>query len=190
MEASPALNRKKPAIPNGVLGMVIFIFTEVMLFSGFISAFSIVKAGAVLWPPANQPRLPIAITGVNTCILMLSGALLVLSNIKYRKKGHEEAYSTYVAATALAFMFVAVQGFEWVKLISYGLTLKSSSYGSFFYLIIGAHALHVAIALFFLLRQVAPMRNGTIKAEAFYTLQAFWYFVVGIWPFLYAVVYL
>jgi cytochrome c oxidase subunit 3 len=87
-------------------------------------------------------------------------------------------------------MFVAVQGFECVKLISYGLTLKSSSYGSFFYLIIGAHALHVAIALFFLLRQVAPMRNGTIKAEAFYTLQAFWYFVVGIWPFLYAVVYL
>ena len=62
------LPRRKPVIESGVLGMLIFIFTELMLFAGFVSAFLIVKANAVggVWPPPGQPRLPIAQTLFNS----------------------------------------------------------------------------------------------------------------------------
>ena len=66
--------RPPPALPSAVLGMAIFILTEIMLFAGLVSAFSITKAGAVLcWPPPGQPRLPADETLVNTIALLLSG---------------------------------------------------------------------------------------------------------------------
>ena len=187
--SSNPMSQRTPIIPNGVLAMGLFIFTEVMLFSGFISAFSIYKAGSIVWPPANQPRLPVEITAVNTGVLLLSGLLLVIANIAFRRGSIPKALPWFLGSTVLAAIFVAVQGYEWAKLIQFGLTFKSSSYGSYFYLIIGAHALHVFIALFFMLAQVPAFRQGTIKKEKFFTLQAFWYFVVGVWPFLYGVMY-
>ena len=51
--------RREPILPNGVLGMLIFVATEIMFFSGLISAFVIGKSNAIGgWPPPGQPRLP------------------------------------------------------------------------------------------------------------------------------------
>jgi len=69
---------RKKAIPNGVLGMLIFVGTEIMFFLGFISAFSIVKSGSVVWPPPDQPRLPVELTTINTAFLMLSALCFFL----------------------------------------------------------------------------------------------------------------
>ena len=64
---------RKPVIQSGVLGMLIFLFTELMLFAGFVSAFLIVKANAVggIWPPPapKQPRLPIEQTSLTRACL-------------------------------------------------------------------------------------------------------------------------
>ena len=50
--------RRAPVLPNGVLGMLIFVATEIMFFSGLISAFVIGKSNAIGgWPPPGQPRL-------------------------------------------------------------------------------------------------------------------------------------
>ena len=49
-------------ISNGLFGMLVFVLTEAMLFAGFISAFTIVKASAPVWPPPDQPRLPVEAT--------------------------------------------------------------------------------------------------------------------------------
>lgn len=48
-------------LPNGVLGMALFVGVEIMLFAGFISAFTIVKASFApgTWPPPGST----AVTG-------------------------------------------------------------------------------------------------------------------------------
>ena len=51
--------RTPQLLPSGVLGMLIFVFTEMMLFGGLISAFTIIRSAAVVWPPPGQPRLPV-----------------------------------------------------------------------------------------------------------------------------------
>ena len=182
-------SRGQPLVPNGVMGMVIFVIVESMVFAGLISAFSIIRASSIVWPPPGQPRLPLEETAVNTAALLASGALLVVSR---RIFGHDpqRAQSPLLIAMLLGGFFVVFQGAEWVALIRDGLTLTSSSLGSFFYLIIGMHALHVVAALGVLVYTWVRLRQGWLASNQLAAAEVFWYFVVGLWPILYLVVYL
>ena len=84
---------------------------------------------------------------------------------------------------------MAFQGAEWVALIRQGLTLSSSTLGSFFYLIVGLHALHAVAALGLLAYTWLRLRQGWLAQSQLAVAQVFWYFVVGLWPILFAVVY-
>src|ERR1051326_7687040 len=64
---------------DSLAAMLIFVGTEILFFSGLISAFIVVKAGA-LWPPPGQPRLPIEVTAFNTLVLLASGFTLLKTN--------------------------------------------------------------------------------------------------------------
>ena len=164
--------RRQPAIPNGVLGMVIFIVTEVMFFSGLISAFMIVKAGTVGgWPPVGQPRLPAEETMINTGALIVSAILLFLANQAFRK-GHGRAKPLLAASIALGAFFVAFQGAEWVAMLRQGLTLTSSTHGSFFYLIVGVHGLHAVVALGVLAFTYVRLRRDDLSPYTFWACAA------------------
>lgn len=182
-------NPRPPVVPSAVLGMMLFLFTELMLFAGMISAHSIARAGAMLgWPPPGQPRLPVEETAINTAALLLSGVLLFVAQRAFAKDRHA-AKPWLTASIALGAFFVIFQGVEWVNLIGEGLTLTSSTHGGFFYLIIGTHALHAVAALIVLGMNWRRLQNGILAQSTFYAGQAFWYFVVGLWPILYWRVY-
>lgn len=187
----PRPRRADKLASNGVLGMVLFIFVEVMLFAGFISAFAIVKARAPgsVWPPPNQPRLPFERTALNTTALVASGVVLLLAHRAFQR-GKTDVGGWLLLATALGGAFVALQGVEWIALLNEGLTLTSSTYGSLFYTIIGAHALHAVAAIFALAWAWTRLRAGRLTKDALSTVALFWYFVVLVWPFLYFQVYL
>jgi cytochrome c oxidase subunit III len=178
-------------LPNSVLGMIIFIAAEIMFFSGLMSAHTIARAtvpGGV-WPPVGQPRLPVERTAFNTAILLLSGLLLVIANRRARDN-YEKAVAYLGGAIATGIAFVLLQGVEWVALLREGLTMTSSTHGAFFYLIVGAHALHAVVAIAALAAVYFPMRRGTLAPSRFAATQMFWYFVVLLWPVIYLRVYL
>jgi cytochrome c oxidase subunit III len=196
-EAAPAPlvlppKRRAPLVPSGVVGMSLFVFTEVMLFSGFISAFAIVRGAAPggVWPPADQPRLPVEATAFNTAALLLSGVLLVTAFWLRKRRGPAAGGRLIAASVFLGALFVLLQGSEWVALIADGLTLTSSQMGGFFYVIVGAHALHAAGALVGLLFILAWHRKQRLTDSAFATAQLFWLFVVAMWPIIYWRLYL
>jgi heme/copper-type cytochrome/quinol oxidase subunit 3 len=176
---------------NAVFGMALAVFVEVMLFAGFISAFVIVRGSTPpgLWPPPNQPRLPLTTTAFNTALLLASGVLLFLSHRALPRRGAEPAAKLMGIAILLGGAFVLFQGVEWVRLIGQGLTLTSSQLGAFFYLIVGAHALHAAAALVALVIFWRAMRAKRLSRPAFGAVQLFWYFVVLMWPVIYWQVY-
>jgi heme/copper-type cytochrome/quinol oxidase subunit 3 len=177
-------------LPNAVLGMLIFVFVEVMFFAGMISAFLITRAGAVLgWPPPGQPRLPVGETALNSLALIASGVALFLAGRAYRRE-RRRARVPLALAIGLGAFFVFFQGVEWVALIREGLTLTSSTHGSFFYLIVGMHAAHAVVALGALVYVFGRLRRRLLNHSTFAAARVFWYFVVGVWPVLYLVVYL
>ncbi len=180
---------RRPVVPSGVLGMLIFVTAEIMLFAGTLSAFTIVRASSMplMWPPAGQPRLPAAATAFNTAALMLSALALFLAHRAFSKS--KGGAGMLAASLALGATFVGLQGREWVQLLAQGLTMTSSNIGAFFYLIVGIHGLHAVIALGLLAWSWLKLRAGTLQPSAFNVVQTFWYFVVGLWPVIYARVY-
>lgn len=176
---------------DGVMGMLLFVFTEVMVFAGLISAHAIVKSRAAgqMWPPFGQPRLPVEETAVNTAALLISGLVLVFAHFAYAKKPRRALIPMGVAVL-LGTFFVAFQGREWVALLREGLTMTSSTYGAFFYLIVGAHALHAVAAIVTLGWAWFRLKAGALTQTQLGTVEVFWYFVVLVWPVLYIKVYL
>ena len=188
---APARPRREGITDHAVLGTGLFVFTEVMLFAAFISAFIIVRRVVPegMWPPPHQPRLPFERTAINTVALLASGALLFLSHRALRARGPAAAQGFLLASILLGAFFVAFQGMEWGALLAQGLTLTSSQIGSFFYLIVGTHALHALVALGLLIYCWVRMRLGRLKPSIFGATQLFWYFVVLMWPVIYLEVY-
>ena len=177
-------------LPNPVLAMIIFVVTEIMFFAALMSAHTIARAtvpGGV-WPPAGQPRLPVERTAFNTAMLLLSGVLLFISSRRVRD-GCENARAYLAGTIAAGIAFVLLQGVEWVALLREGLTMQSGAHGAFFYLIVGAHALHAVVAIAVLTAIYFPMRRGTLAPSTFAAAQVLWYFVVLLWPVIYLRVY-
>jgi cytochrome c oxidase subunit 3 len=167
---------------NGALGMALFVF---------ISAFSIVRDSAPVgaWPPAGQPRLPVERTALNTLALLLSGPALWLAGRAFQRGRQDAAARWTGAALALGAAFVVLQGAEWTALLGQGLTLTSSQLGSFFYLIIGTHALHALGAIVVLALAWRLLLARRLTEGRFAAVRLFWYFVVLVWPLLYWQVY-
>lgn len=186
--------REKKITSDGVMGMIFLLAAEAMFFAGLISAYIVNRAGAV-WPPYGQPRLPVEVTAINSVILIASAITIYFSRRKLKSNLHDNNNSLKLLAITivLGVTFLAIQGTEWVKLISYGLTTRSSLYGAFFYTVIGAHAVHVfagLLVLFYLFYSLKSNSSFEISKIKIAVCSMYWYFVVTIWPILYVLVYL
>lgn len=187
---TPTLKRN-PRFSSQVIGMGIFIATELMFFIALISAYLVIKAGTGEWVPPKNVRLPVMATGFNTAILMFSGwltwktgKLLVLG------RSHRDlAKRTFLHAILLGSFFVTFQGYEWIKLISLGMTMKSNIFAACFFLLIGAHGIHALCTVLAMVWHYRHLNQGTLTLGGFRALQMFWFFVVGMWPLLYGLVY-
>lgn len=179
-------SRRAPAVPSGVLGILILTVTEAMFFAGLMSAHTIVKASAVMgiWPPEGQPRLPAGQTAFNTACLFLSGAALLWAHRTFAKDS-KTALRALLVSTVLGTGFVALQGREWVALIAEGLTLTSSSHGGFFYVIVGLHAAHALVAIVALTWATWRLRQQALLSTQLWAVEAYWYFVIALWPIIY-----
>ncbi len=189
-----SLEQTKRPISSGLLGMIFLLATEAMLFAGFISSFIVNKSATTIWPPIGQPRLPIVVTLISTLILIASGIIYTFFARKYKASVGNTSTQIYLIVSALlGAAFVSIQGYEWIQLLSFGLTSRANLYGAYFYMIIGIHALHVAVGLALLLYLLFFVNSDAsverIKDRIVFT-GAYWYFVVAIWPILYYLVYL
>ena len=180
-------------LDNVRLAMVFLIAAEVMFFAGLVSGFFVLRLAAPLWPPPLQPRLPILVTGFNTLVLLASSLAMAGAMQALRARDGVRLVRGLTAAGALGALFLAIQGYEWMRLIQYGLTVSSGAYGGTFYTLIGAHAAHVVGALAWLGETLALARRGRFLDGQTAVARAcaiYWHFVVALWPVLYVSVYL
>jgi heme/copper-type cytochrome/quinol oxidase subunit 3 len=193
----------EPNIPAGLadnrrmnpakLGILLFITAEIMFFGGMISSFVVFRFSPVQWPPVGQPRLPLEVTTVNTLILLFSGFTFFLTFKALKASQHDRFKKLLTLTAVLGLVFLLVQGFEWIRLLHFGLTLHNSIFGGFFYCLVGVHALHVAGGLTALLYVLSRAWRGAYNAQnslGVELCQMYWYFVTGLWPVLFALVYL
>ena len=184
---------ERPFISSAMLAIMMLIAAEMMLFSGLIGSFLIFRLQAAFWPPPALPRLPIAVTWVNTFVL-LSSALTMTLALRAAHRSRQRLMRRYLLATlALGVTFLAVQGSEWVRLVAHGLKLSSGVYGGTFYLLIGCHGAHVTAGVIWLACVAMAATGGRYNARnagGIEVCAVYWYFVCAVWPLLFGLVYL
>lgn len=182
-----------PAVGSPELAILIFIVFELMLFSGMIAAYLVLRTGSFAWPPPGMPALPIAVTWVNTAVLLFS-AFTMYRATREVAAGRADRFRNALALTAvLGTVFLIVQGSEWVRLIQQGMTLTSGSYGGIFYTLIGLHAVHVLGAVLWLGAVFGLALRGRYTSASYTGVRIcamYWYFVSALWPLLFGMVYL
>jgi cytochrome c oxidase subunit III len=186
--------RPNPTIgSNAWVGILMFLGAEAMFFAGLIGAYIVFRVGSAIWPPPFQPRLPVGVTGVNTLILVASAVTMRWSLKAVRVDDRKKLIRCLAYTAVLGCVFLVIQGFEWLRLIHFGLTVSSSVYGSLFYTLIGFHGLHVLGALIWILVVLVRAKQGRFSRERHVGVQTcgmYWTFVVALWPVLYVLVYL
>jgi heme/copper-type cytochrome/quinol oxidase subunit 3 len=182
-----------PVVDNARLGLLMLLAAEAMLFAGLIGAFIVFRLGSPDWPPPFQPRLPVLLTGINTLILLISGVTMHWA-VRAIRGGQQGRLLRLLYATAsLGLLFLLIQGYEWLRLIGFGLTVSSGVYGATFYVIIGCHGVHVFGAVLWLLAILVQTARGKFNMRSHTAVQIcamYWIFVVALWPLLYGLVYL
>ena len=184
---------ERPFISSAMLAVMMIIASEMMLFSGLIGTFLVYRMSTAFWPPPALPRLPIAVTWVNTFVL-LSSAVTVTLALRAVHRSRQRLTRRYLLTTlALGVTFLAVQGSEWVRLVAHGLKLSSGMYGGTFYLLIGCHGAHVTAGVIWLACVAWFAMSGRYNARNSHAIElcaVYWYFVCAVWPLLFGLVYL
>ena len=190
---TPPVRPNLPILNNARLAVIMLLAAELMFFAGLIGAFLVFRLSATVWPPPFQPRLPLGMTGVNSLILLFS-ALTMHWAVSAAAAGAAQRLVRHLSITALlGALFLLIQGYEWLRLVHFGLTTSSSVYGGLFYTLIGAHGAHVFGGLIWLSVVYWQAKRGRFTKKDFVGVQTarmYWTFVVALWPVLYGLVYL
>jgi cytochrome c oxidase subunit III len=189
----PPVRANVPVLNNARLAVSMLLGAELMFFAGLIGAFLVFRLSAQVWPPPFQPRLPLGVTGVNTVLLLFSALTMHWALVAGRMGAVGKTLRHLAITSLLGVAFLAIQGYEWLRMIHFGLTTSSSVYGGLFYALIGAHGLHVMGGLVWLLAVFWQAWQGQFSKTNYVGLQTarmYWTFVVLLWPVLYGLVYL
>src|SRR6266480_6777899 len=99
-----------------VLGMLLFIGSEIMLFGSFFTAYFFIRVvNHYPWPPHGQ-HLPVFVAGINTAILVTSSFTMhwALTSIK---RGNRAGLKAGLVLTFLmGFTFLATQITEYARI--------------------------------------------------------------------------
>jgi len=184
--------RPAPPLSNARLAMLMLFGAETMFFAGLIGSFLVYRLASQAWPPPTLPRLPVAVTGFNTLILLYSALTMWYAQRAIRHAKRQRGVRWLMLTASLGATFLAIQGYEWVQLVRFGLTMTSGVYGATFYTLIGCHGLHVLGAMVWLLGVLVRTVQGHYSPVHYTGLAVcgmYWYYVVALWPVLYGLVY-
>lgn len=186
------------------IGTVVWLASELMFFAGLFAMYFTLRASRPdIWED-NVHKLNVTFALINTIILVLSSVacqmgVFAAEQLKPRHTGsllNVKAWGMaewFVLTFIMGAIFVAGQAYEYATLVSEGVTIASSAYGSAFYITTGFHALHVTAGLVaFLLiigRAYVAKRFGHYEATSAIVVSYYWHFVDVVWIALFFVVY-
>ena len=185
----PPANRSSRVEPQ-LLGMLLFIISEIMVFGAFFTAYFFIRVVNEAPWPAEGTELPKLIAGVNTAIL-ISSSVTVHWALESAKKGNRFGLQAGIATTfllGLTFLFIQVN--EYVHI---GFAPQDHAQGSIFYGLTGLHGAHVFIGLLLLGFATIRAFRGHFTREEHRGVEIpgiYWHFVDVMWVIVYTTVYI
>jgi cytochrome c oxidase subunit III len=194
-QEDPHAGHADTGINTALLGMLLFIGSELMFFAGLFAAYFNARAAAPQWPPEGvtfiQPvPLPLIVTG----ILVTSSFTMQWAVWRIRKGDRAGMNRAIVVTLVLGIIFLFLQVYDYLELVQeHGFGINSGIYGTLFFTLTGFHGAHVFGGVVgmtvILLRGLAGQFSGRhhVAVEA---VSAYWHFVDVVWIALFTTIYL
>jgi cytochrome c oxidase subunit 3 len=186
-------------ISNPILGMLLFICSEVMFFSGLFAAYFAVRAAAPVWPPIvegdkalteafNLHAEPFYALGL-TIILILSSFTCQFAVWAIRRDDRSGFIRNIAVTVTLGIVFLLGQAYDYATL---GFGISDGPFGTTFYTLTGFHGAHVfggvimlSVVLYRgLAGQFSSRHHDAVEATSLY-----WHFVDVVWIALFSTLY-
>jgi cytochrome c oxidase subunit III len=185
----PPANRSSKVDP-AMLGMLLFICSEIMIFGAFFTAYFFIRiVGHHPWP-AHGTELPKLVAGFNTMILVSSSVTIHFAQESLRRGNRLGLKVGMVMTFLLGATFLFIQINEYVHI---GFAPGDSAQASVFYGLTGLHGAHVTIGL--LLLGIVTVRSfkGHYSPDSYLGMEVpgiYWHFVDAMWLVVYFTVYI
>nr|UZT27119.1 cytochrome c oxidase subunit 3 [Sternaspis buzhinskajae] len=185
----------KKVVKGLQMGMILFILSEVMFFSGFFWAFfhsSLAPTPEIgcSWPPTGiYPIYAFGVPLLNTAVLLASGVTVTWAHHSILEGNRQETMQALTLTILLGLYFTFLQAGEYLEA---SFTIADSVFGTTFFVATGFHGLHVLIGSSFLivcllrayLHHFSPTHHFGFEAAAWY-----WHFVDVVWICLFLCIY-
>jgi cytochrome c oxidase subunit 3 len=189
-------------ISNPILGMLLFICSEVMFFSGLFAAYFSVRAAAIHWPPTTAENIPQALAehfnlhaepwyaaGL-TAILILSSVTCQLGVWAIRRDDRTGFIRAFGVTLVLGILFLIGQLYDYSTI---GFGVSDTPFGTTFYTLTGFHGAHVfggAVMLSVILYRGLAGQFSSRHYDAVEATSLYWHFVDVVWIALVAWIYI
>ena len=187
-------------ISNPILGMILFIASEVMFFAGLFAAYFNVRLTSPHWPPlVNEQEYEafnlhtsehLLVAGTLTAILVLSSVTMQMAVWGIRRGDRTAFLRNTTITLVLGVSFLAGQLFDYAHL---GFGITDTAFGSTFYTLTGFHGAHVlggAVMLGVVLYRGLAGQFSARHHDAVEATSLYWHFVDVVWIVLFSTLYL
>lgn len=190
-----------------LLGMWVFLLTEIMMFGGMFMAFAIyrVEYAEVFAEGARHLKLHLGV--INTVLLLTSGLTMSFADPAVQAGRRRTVLLLLGLTAALAIAFLGLKGYEYfleyeenlvpVGDLPFDMAPFSSDrvkvFFSFYYVMTGLHALHMAIGVGLIAAAVwlvARWRDASRVSRQVQIISIYWAFVDVVWLLLFPALYL
>nr|WP_306428570.1 MULTISPECIES: heme-copper oxidase subunit III [unclassified Corynebacterium] len=185
-----ALNR-----PNMVsVGTIVFLSQELMFFAGLFAMYFTSRANGVgngSWAEGTEHlNVPYALA---ITVILVSSSFTAQAGVFAAERGDVFGLRKWFLITILlGTTFLVGQAFEYYELVTHGLTIPSSVYGSVFFITTGFHAAHVlagVLAFVVVLLRIQKAKFTPAQATAAMVTSYYWHFVDVVWIGLFITIY-
>jgi cytochrome c oxidase subunit 3 len=184
--------RPDSGLPNGKLGIWLFLASEVMLFGALFSTYILLRVGADVWP---HGELSVPLGAVNTVILIGSSVTMVMAwaSLKMNNWGRHRMFLGLTLLLAL--VFLVNKYFEYEEHLLAGEGPSHNTFLAIYYTLTGLHGLHIVggmVVMGYFLGPGAGLwkRNPAQFTNRIEYTGLYWHFVDLVWIFLFPVLYL
>jgi cytochrome c oxidase subunit 3 len=186
---------RRGGISNPVLGMLLFLTSEVMFFGGLFAAYFSVRANAAQWPPEefHETLKILPLVGPATILLILSSFTCQFAVWAIRRDDRTAFLRNMTVTVALGIIFLLLQATDYTALGADGLSLSSGTFGTTYYTLTGFHGAHVfggVIMLSVILYRGMAGQFSSKHHDAVEGASLYWHFVDVVWILLFSLLYL
>ena len=167
------------SLPAKKLGLVIFLAVVTSMFMLFFSAYRL-RMEYPDWAALNDPK----ILWVNTILLLLASIFYQRAKMAAQRSQDRGIRTGLILAGIFTFGFLAGQLWAWQSMFAQGMFLYSNPAISFFYVLTGAHALHILGGLWVWARSTIKVWTGVEAYKVRLSVELctlYWHFLLLIW---------